>query len=153
VRNKLQTLALTATIVLYSCSKTEECLPDYVQPVLISYSQSDMDTIVFRRYITGTNFQQQVDSVFIKEIRILEPYPIGDSTYLFIRKNLLFNLHSGYDYEIYIPSTRRLVRVTEIVESPRVQKKRGFITSPCYSPIISFKRDGVLQNGKYLYIR
>jgi hypothetical protein len=123
-----------------------------VVPVFISYSKADIDTIIYRRFKIGSNFQQRVDSILLGGKNVIDPIMVADSAYVSTRTDRLFNLQPGHDYEIFVPSTKYLARITEIVETNKQQKTTPF-DNFCTSTIESFKRDGVIQKDLYLYIR
>jgi hypothetical protein len=152
MRKILVALFLGGGGLLTSCTKTRDCTPGSVVPVFISYSKGDMDTIVYRRFVTGTNFQQLVDSMLLAGLNVIDPTTVGDSTYVSAKTNRLFNLQPGHDYEIFVPSTKYLAQITDIVETNKQQKTTPF-DNFCTSTIESFKRDGIIQKDLYLYIR
>jgi hypothetical protein len=83
---------------------------------------------------------------------VIDPIMVADSAYVSTRTDRLFNLQPGHDYEIFVPSTKYLARITEIIETDKQQKTTPF-DNFCTSTIESFKRDGVIQKDLYLYIK
>jgi hypothetical protein len=151
MRKTLLTLLVVHSLIT-SCTKTKDCTPGSVVPVFISYSKADMDTIIYRRFKIGSNFQQRVDSILLGGKNVIDPIMVADSAYVSTRTDRLFNLQPGHDYEIFVPSTKYLARITEIVETNKQQKTTPF-DNFCTSTIESFKRDGLIQKDLYLYIK
>jgi hypothetical protein len=116
-----------------------------MQIQLVSFSSAESDTIVVRQFIKGTNFQTLKDTVLLdgtnslyvdRGIDTLE-VDGGDSTSI---------ITSKYDYEIYIPSVKRLVKINDLTEDRR-ESYRG-----CYNLIKSYFMDGRLYNSPQLFI-
>ena len=153
-KNNIIFLGLTifCAISLFSC-KEVPCGPAIPQLNFISFPDSETDTIFIRRFIKSSNFSTLLDTFFIDK---------HNSRYLISNDTLdigsSFNgdngLLSKYDYEIFIPQTSQLFKISEINEensSHRVGLSMD--KTSCTNTIKSYKLNGQLISGDYNYYR
>jgi hypothetical protein len=65
-------------------------------------------------------------------------------------------LKSKYDYEIYLPQTNRIFRISEINEEITHTSGGGLFSMDkrgCVNPVKSYKLNGQLISGEYNYYR
>jgi hypothetical protein len=152
-------VAIISVLMLVGCCYEVDCEQDNLNFGLVSFLQTDIDTIVFRKYGANSNFQSLKDTMQITNINVLTPAVSGD-TVLFLTSstpstNIKFQLVAGNDYEIFIPGVNKLTRITEILEQ-KTKRKNCDISDgnkTCYNPIISFRVDRQLQTSEPIYIR
>ncbi|HEU5051752.1 MAG TPA: hypothetical protein VFT78_01500 [Hanamia sp.] len=140
---------------LSSCCKQKDCLTGHITEIdLASYSASDIDTIVVRRFIKASDFQNLVDTVILNQINS-RVYPNGDTTRVHLYDTSVA-LKATYDYEIYIPATRTVAKVSNIV-APQMQHQVCLfcdcVQGPCYNPVISFTLDGQPVSSDYVTLK
>jgi hypothetical protein len=152
-------VAMVSVSTLVGCCYEVDCEQENLNFGLVSFSQTDIDTIVFRKYHANANFQSLEDTMQITNINVLIPAISGD-TVLFITSNyrstnIKFQVVAGHDYEIFLPGANKLTRITDILEQ-KTKRKNCDISDgnkSCYNPIISYKVDGQLKTGEPFYIR
>lgn len=152
-------IAIVSMLAMVGCCYEVDCKQENLNFGLVSFSQTDIDTIIFRKYQPGSNFQSLKDTMQITNINLLTPAFSGD-TVLFLTSNypstnIKFQLVAGSDYEIFIPGANKLTRVTDILEQKSKRKNCDISdgNKTCYNPIISFRVDGQLKTGEAFYIR
>jgi hypothetical protein len=116
------------------------------------FSRQDIDTIYLRKYIKGTGFSQQIETLeVIKDKNATHIYSDASSDYINIISNSRGFIESSFDYEVYFPATNTLRKLSDIIDvqsqkqycSPSLQKKE------CNNDnISSCKIDGVLYNDR-----
>jgi hypothetical protein len=140
-----------------SCCYEVNCEQDSLKFTLISFSGSEIDSLIFRRFQANSNFQTLKDSMLIGNINILNPNAHGDSVSLATYNSTYFKfqLQPGYDYEIFIPGATKLVRISDIVERPTQQKECAVSDGNhgCSNPITSYRIDGQIRSGEYFFVR
>lgn len=124
------------TIILTSCCKQKDCLTGHITEIsLASYSPSDIDTIIVRRFIKASNFNTFVDTINLNYSNS-GFYPNGDTTAVYISDTSLA-MKANYDYEIYIPATNTVTRVSNII-APQKQHQVctvcDCVQGPCFQP-------------------
>ena len=152
-------IAIVSLLTLVGCCYEVDCDQNNLNFGLISFAQADIDTLVFRKYQANSNFQKLKDTMQITNINVLTPAFSGD-TVLFLTSNIRttnikFQLVAGEDYEIFIPGTNKLTRITDILEQKTTRKNCDISdgNKGCDNPIISFKIDGQLKTSEPFYIR
>ena len=149
------TIVLCLSCLLCSCCYDVGCNPGRLQPVFIAFSNSEIDTIVIRKFKVNSNFHNAIDSLYISNINSYFPYRQGDSLILESINNGVFTISQPFEFEVYIPGTGTTTRITEITET-KSTKRNCFISDgqhECYNDIISYKQNGLLQTTEYFSIR
>ncbi len=152
-------VVVITAMALTACCYEVDCEQENLNFGLVSFKTSDIDTIIFRKYDANSNFQSLKDTMKITNINVLTPSISGD-TVLFLSsnypsENIKFQLTAGNDYEIFIPGTLKLTRITDILEQ-KTKRKNCDISDgnkTCYNPIIGFKVDGQTKSGEVFYLR
>ncbi len=148
-------------MTLTACCYEVDCEQENLNFGLVSFKTSDIDTIIFRKYEANSNFQSLKDTMKITNINVLNPSrSVSGDTVVFLMSNypsdnIKFQLKAGNDYEIFIPGTLKLTRITDILEQ-KTKRKNCDISDgnrTCYNPIIGFKVDGQPKSGEVFYIR
>jgi len=151
-------IVIAFDLLLVGCCYEVDCEQENINFGLVSFTQSEADTIVFRKYQAKSNFQILEDTMQIANINVLTPV-IRNDTILFWTSNsrttnIKFQLSAGNDYEIFIPAANKLARITDIVEQ-KTKIKHCDISDGnkiCYNPLISFRVDGQLKTSEPFYI-
>ncbi len=146
---------LSITIFFTSCCKEKDCLPGQIRKISLAfYRTSDIDTIVLKRFSKTSNFSILIDSTILNNSNS-NFYPNGDTTAVYI-SDTSFTIRTTYDYEIYIPATNTVARISKMIDQ---QKKHQVCTvcdcvqGPCYNPITSFTLNGQIISGGDIYIK
>ena len=152
-------IAIVSVLTLVGCCYEVDCEQENLNFGLVSFSPTDIDTIVFRKYQANSNFQSLQDTMLITNINVLTPVVSGD-TVLFITSNyrttnIKFQVVAGHDYEIYLLGANKLTRITEILEQKSKRKNCDISdgNKTCYNPIISYRVDGQIKTSEPFYIR
>ena len=149
--------------VFVSCTKEYDCTDLQIRPAFISFSPSDIDTFVLRKFKPADNFQHLIDT-FIVTYGYNANYQVSnDTTTVFVTdgKN---GIKAGFDWQIFIPAKNKTVFVSDIVSEKKTGKRGHGIfsmdpTPGCTNDIFSAKMDNQLINfsnpvtaGYYLFI-
>jgi len=140
---------------LLSCNKDIPCDDAISTLHLISFPDIETDTIIVKRFSKATNFVTLIDTFFITNLnssydRFNDTLQIGNS---FGGDN---GLKSKYDYEIYLPQTNGIFRISEINEEITHTRGGGLFSMDkrgCVNPVKSYKLNGQLISGEYNYYR
>jgi len=156
MKTRLFPILFICSILITSCCYNIDCEQSSLKFTLISFSASEMDSLIFRKFEANSNFQIIKDSMLIGDINILHPYSHGDSVLLetYNSSYIKFQIQPGYDYQIFIPGVSKLIKISDIVEIP-TQKKHCDISDGnhgCYNPIMSYKIDGQIKSGEYFFV-
>ncbi len=131
---------------LFSC-RTILCSNQFITPVFIGFSASDMDTLVIRKYQKNDNFLHLMDTILVVNDPPVADYFMSKDT-TFVVPNVLSGeekyLMPGYDWQIYIPSKKRMVSLSAII-SPQKEYRCFGDHCGCINPITSFLQDGQLS--------
>ncbi len=154
------TLTLVLLITCFSCSRNIDCTDPPILTSFISFSQNSLDTLVFRKFVKGTNFQTLVDTVYITQqyVRLIEQR--GDTSNVILHNPELYP-KPGFDWQIFVPEINRTISITDITKSDKTTKCAAMqmpVNCLCYDEILTLKVDnqlGVLQTnpGYNLIIR
>ena len=137
----------------HSCCYTLQCQKINMAVSFISFSSSELDTIVFRRYQVNSSYQVLLDSVFVEPFKLPSTFIRDDTAHLFTAGSEAFQVGSTFDYEIWIPGANKLVRVSDIIEKKSEQKVCFSLDrTQCYNEITQYKIDGLLKTGPALFI-
>lgn len=142
-------------IFLLSCNKEISCNEATSTLNFISFPNIETDTIILKRFTKATNFTTPVDTFSIHNSnssyeRFNDTLQIGNS---FGGDN---GLKSKYDYEIFLPHSNRIFRISEITEEFTHITGGGLFSMDkrsCVNLIKSYKINGQLVNGDYNYYR
>ena len=126
-------------LFVFSCTKNYPCRKESFEVYLKGYTASEADTIIIKRYQTGTNFTVYTDSIVLAYSPLFQNS--SDSAYRFYKHSMVEN----YDYKVIIPSDNKTVAVSDIKFEMNERVSNG-CGKPieCESPLISYKRDGTL---------
>ena len=109
---------IAVIIALHSCGTYDCAEADGLRIGGVSFTAAELDTIILRKFVKGTGFTQLIDSVFVTDY-----YQVTNDTATagaFLSSD---RLKSKYDYQIYIPSINRLVKITDMYEPQQEGKK------------------------------
>ncbi len=152
---KIKLLTLLPIIIFSSCCHELNCSTSSVQQFgLVSFTSSDLDTIIIKRFSQGSNFRTLIDSMVLLSTNS-NPYVIGDTTLLSITNSSAFSVKPGYDFKVLIPSTNELLQINNIVEKQTEQKVCCCSEYPtpksCVNPLISYTINGKQYNNENSY--
>lgn len=124
----------------YNCGEAEG-----LRISTVGLTAVEIDTIILRKFTKGSNFTSRIDTLSINPFNALFqfPYTTKDTSFMGILSEDVL-LRSKYDYEIFIPSVGKLVRITAISEPQQRMKKGLFSTTKeyCINAIQSYQQDG-----------
>jgi len=145
-------LLLLTVSALQSCTKTP-CINATLEFGLISFSDTESDSIILRRFEKGSNFRSLTDT-FLLDIQFTRT----NDTLNIASTRSIGLLTSRFDYEIYLPVAAKLFRVTSIVEEYR-EIKHAFwnnVKVGCINEITSLTVDNanyLLPEYNYFYLK
>ncbi|HYC27945.1 MAG TPA: hypothetical protein VEB42_04000 [Chitinophagaceae bacterium] len=143
----IRTLVILAIITAAaSCGKKCTCEFETIPPAFVGYNNSEIDTIIIKRFEKGSNFSRQVDS-FTLTVSNTVYSRTGTDTTLVYPQNTSQRLSEDSDWQLTNPFDNRTIRVSDIVVEKRVSHCGGIFSMDkqyCISPVASFNRDGVL---------
>jgi hypothetical protein len=143
-------------ILLYSCSKYSCQRSIGLRLAFVSFTEAETDTVILKRYVKGSNFNQQIDTALI-DTSLVKYASRGDTLFPseLHTQTLLINL---YDYQVVVPAANKVFTVTDIEEEEK-KVKRGFFSSTrdaCYNPIRAYTLNGVrktvIPNREVVYL-
>jgi len=105
---------------------------------MISYSASEIDTIIARKFSKGSNFLQQIDTILMDKTNVM--FNAQNDTFQMVSYKGNIPLLSKYDYQVVIPAISRTINITEINEPMLEGDCRG--KEACVNFIVSAKLDG-----------
>lgn len=122
---------------------------------LINFSEAESDTIILRRFTKGTEFAALQDSVMITQSNA-NLQRQHDTVLVLFSFDGSQTITSDYDYEIFLPQTNRVYKLSDIREDKRFGSKAGQKVY-CINPITSYQLNGELikMNPYYqpIYLR
>ncbi len=131
-------------ITTFGCGHKYTCPKEYLSPVYISYSLPEIDTLILKRFKSGTNFSELVDSVLITYNNCTY-FSQRDTISLFINREE-YRFSNAFDWELTNPTDRKTVSISNM-QFDLVETKSGGLfsmdPSPCSSPLVTYKRDGI----------
>lgn len=140
---KLTISAFILCLILSSCVKGR-CSEASFTLGLVAFEEAESDTIILRRFDKGTNFSTQHDSIFI-DILTTPFQKYSDTTIVkYETPEGLRLLTVEYDYEIVLPESNNIFRLTDIKYTKHYQASGEKVM--CYSKLDSYKIDGQLKN-------
>ncbi|MFI5160968.1 MAG: hypothetical protein ACHQHN_06800 [Sphingobacteriales bacterium] len=134
------------TIVIFGALSTllmgcpeHTCQNNSINPTFIGFSAAQIDTFIVRAYEPNDNFKHLIDTNLVINQNAIIYTTMHDTTVVCLNNsNPDHNIIAGYDWEIYIPSKKRTVTISNIMVDA-TQGRNG-----CSNPIISFVQDGQL---------
>jgi len=146
---------LVFLVSISSCCKQRDCLTGHITEIdLASYTSSDIDTIIVRRFVRASNFHNLIDTIMLNQTNS-NGYVNGDTTRVYISDTAVA-MKANYDYEIYIPATNNVAKVSNIV-APQKQHQVCMVCDcaqgPCFNPVESFTLNGEVVKDDYLLLK
>jgi hypothetical protein len=147
IRGYVLLLLAAGTLSLASCNGKCTCVDaDGLSPTLISFSSSDADSFVIKKFTKGSNFSSLLDSILIDTSNSL--YQRNNDTTEVISGNA--TLSSKFDYQIILLSSNNVISISDIDE-PQTQGNCSEKIQ-CVNPINSYKINGNLVMNQDPYI-
>jgi hypothetical protein len=156
---KIQIWIIALIVFLTSCGKKHPCAKENLLPAYVSYADTEIDTIILRRFRPGSNFAQKIDSVMLTSNNC-QFYRNADTVILApLYTANIFN--DEYDWQIFNPFDKKTVSVSDMKFQILESRSRGLFGmdpgSVCISPLISYNRDNSIVTsinhaGNYLFI-
>lgn len=137
-------IILILATLISSCGKKCLCEPEQVIPTFVSYNQSEVDTILVKRFQKGTHFTEAYDEFLLHSGNAVISV-VGDTTF-FIPEQIVFRLQNRWDVQLVNPFDGKTVAIADIEIEQRETHCGGIFSmdpQPCISPITGFKKDGV----------
>jgi len=132
-------LAIPVLLLTLVQACKHSCEPNYVNPAFIGFAPGDLDSFVIRAYQPNSNYVNPVDTLLIAGGAAVITAS-NDTVIAYINVDpSLRPLHSGYDWQIYLPKKNRIITLTNIEDLQR--EGHGKL---CYDGISSFKLNGQL---------
>ncbi len=149
MKYSLYIISIFILITVTACTKKCPCYPARIYLNYIGFLNSETDTVIIRRFQKGSSF------LLIKDTGILSInnsgyYPHNDTMHIRTDVESLI-LRSGFDYELFLPATNKLSRISDINEELKEDYCISRNLNGCINPISSFKLDGqpALMNPAY----
>ena len=144
-------LASLSAFLLSSCCKTVDCTAGNVEISTVNLSTADIDTFYLRRYKVNTNFAQKIDTVTFRlneNFRVVGIDMDTLSLQSFYNPSIpkQFFVEAGFDYELVLPATGKISRITNVTMTSTEQKICGLAKRECDAQIQSSKVDGIAYN-------
>lgn len=153
---------LFSTTLVFACSHKVSCEDSNITIAYKAFSQQQLDTIIMRRYVKGSNFTQLKDTSLFNTSNY-QTIITSDTIQFMPTAGMPFSpdsisimtLTPDYDYEIYVLSLNKLTQISNITEEKIEGNGSGiFSMDPriCYNPILSYINNGqTVTNGTSLY--
>lgn len=120
---------------------------------LVNFTDTESDTIIFRRFARSGNFNELKDSFVISRDANTNFQRMHDTVLVLFsipnRKSSLEAITSDYDYEIYLPNTNRLYKISNVEEE--MQYGSGGGKTYCINPITSYRLNDKLIKGQRIF--
>jgi len=144
-------LVSLSACLLSSCCKTVDCTSGNAEIAIVNLNIPDIDTLYLRRYKLNTNFGEKIDTTIYRlNQNLLISASRRDTVLLrpLESSNILksFFVEAGFDYELVLPATGKISRITNVTMSNTEEKICGMAKRLCYAKIQSSKVDGVAYN-------
>ena len=136
------------SLLNYSCFR-EDCYNPGFELILINFTNSDLDSLIYKTYKAGTNYTLLKDSIRIKN-RNCYSYLIGRDTQTVIC-DTLFRSSELLDMEWQVAgsSIRKRISSIAIKQSYQSHGLLAFDQWPCYNPISYFEDSLQVDINKY----
>jgi hypothetical protein len=129
----------SAALILQACCKAY-CGVETFSIRFINYKVSDIDTVLFSKYVANGKFDQKLDSVFVYTY-----YTQTDTIYSGFTQNIEFDK----DWVIKIPNTGKEYHITEIGTT----NERCTCTNNTSKALASYRLDSVLHSSNYFDLK
>lgn len=139
----LSMLLLFCSILVAGC-RDVPCLQAAVFVGFIAFQDQELDSVVIRSYVKGSQFADLRDSLVFT--RANHHFVRRGDTVLLVESR--GEITSNYDYLLDLPNAGKAYRLSEIFE-PRTDGGRS--KAACINPIRSFRINDQLVNGKDWY--
>lgn len=155
------TIIFSCTL-FFACTHKITCSDSNIYLAYKAFSQQDLDTIIMRRYVKGSNFAQLKDTALFNTLNY-QAITASDTIQFALPAGMqvsqdsinLTLLTPDYDYGIYIPALNRLIQISKIIEEKTEGNAGGVFAQdpqPCYNPIQSYIYNGqTISGGTDLY--
>ena len=156
---KFQICIAVLVIFLTSCGKTRQCPKENLFPAYIAYADTEIDTVILRRFRLGSNFVQKLDSIILTPANC--QFSRRSDTVILFSIDLTNRINDEYEWQIFNPFDQKTASISDMKFQIEERRSGGLFSmdpSPCFSPIISYKRDDTTVTtttqlgNKYLYI-
>jgi hypothetical protein len=125
----------------YPCGKASSFIG------LISFTDAESDTIIFRRFSKGTNFAALRDTFILA--RVNGNFQRNNDTVLILHSiDGNRSITSDFDYEVFLPKVSILYRLKEIKEELESGRGKG---PYCINPITAYRLNGEFFSGDRRY--
>jgi len=145
-------MLIVLSIYFTSCCYEIQCTNSGVVVRSIAFPQFTTDqiaSIVIRRFNQNSNFQKPIDSLLINSANSVINSAVSDTPVVQLNFQIKY-ITPGYDFEIFVPSTNTLAKITNILQPPSQENACSYSEVPehssCSNPITSVTVNGVLQN-------
>jgi len=135
---------LLIIVFLVSCGKLHQCPTENLFPSYIAYADSEIDTIILRRFKTGTNFSQLIDSSRLSIVNCV--FSKKTDTVTLFANDFKNRINEDFDWQIFNPYDQRVISISDMqfqIEETRSGGLFSMDPSACISPITSYKRDNI----------
>ena len=134
---RLMTLLCITSILASSC-KNCVCLPsEGLRLTMISFTPSDVDTLVIRKFEKGTAFNHLIDTTQWDGSNVV--FRAQNDTLEMAAMIGGLGLKSNFDYEVYVPAIGRTYKISDLNE-PQREENCPYKTM-CVNLIVSAKVD------------
>src|SRR6476620_4333221 len=149
VVNEMKNIITLAIISLnlLGCTKKVPCVDSDIKMAFIGFTESDLDTIVLRKFQPDDNYQHLIDTINI----------FYDSSLYFRSNDTMFvsvydpirGIKAYSDWQIFIPGTTKTVLISAIVTEQMTTKCSTLgetLNCDCLNKIYSLKRDNIFMD-------
>lgn len=132
----LRTLVFILIIIFFNSCNHCICGPsDGLRLGMVSFSATEIDTVITKKFVKGSNFSLHIDSTIMDQNNVMfkaqnDTFQMGSW-----RGDIL--LSSKYDYQVFIPAVNRTISITEINEPQLEGDCRGKVA--CGNIIVSVR--------------
>ena len=133
--------------MLAACSRSRPCVEGTAILNFVSFTDAETDSIVLRKYVKDNGFNSLIDSVIISKNNSIYQKS-NDTLHILTSMQGEYNLDIHYDYEVYMPYTNKLFRISNIVVEQT--EMNGDLTyfdkNICLDPMRSYTLNGQTIN-------
>lgn len=142
------TLLIAATAMVSSCKKDNSSNCPFLSPkmVYVSFSESETDTLIIRKYQMGSGFTKLIDTTVIGKADLIRTIIGKDSVVIASNKptyaDFAYGIY-GYDWEVVLPGNgSQTTRISEVV--PQFTQERQ-PSAQCQSFVYSMNFNGTTR--------
>jgi hypothetical protein len=132
-------LTIFFSLFIFGCTRTYNCGNVNLQTAFINFEKNDLDTIIFRKYPTGNNFMDLIDSTVL--VYDSTTFHQSNDTF-YVQSYPLDGIKYGNDWQIYIPAKNKIISISDI-NSKQIKGKCGTLGEPlgchCSNSVNSIK--------------